>query len=89
MIIDNMMPVTEHLIDANMIYQSHVYILIGGFNPYENNDSHLIPIYGQIKHVPNHQPVYIYIYSFTGDMIYIYIYMYIYIMIIYGARAAK
>jgi len=33
--------------------------LVGGFNPSEKYESQLgllFPIYGKIKHVPNHQP---------------------------------
>jgi hypothetical protein len=35
------------------------YNLIGGFNPLKNISQMglLFPIYGTIKHVPNHQPV--------------------------------
>ena len=44
-------------------YRYMLYILVGGFNPPENisqiGSSSLL---GKIKHVPNHQPVYIYIY---------------------------
>ena len=39
-------------------------LLVGGFNPsekYESQLGSLFPIYGKIKNVPNHQPVYIYI----------------------------
>jgi len=40
----------------------YIYILVGGFNPSEKNMSSSVgmmkfPIYGKIKHVPNHQPV--------------------------------
>ena len=37
----------------------HILILVGGFNPSEKYESQLgllFPIYGTIKHVPNHQP---------------------------------
>ena len=37
----------------------HVLYLVGGFNPAEKYESQLgllFPLYGKIKHVPNHQP---------------------------------
>ena len=43
----------------------YTHILVGGFNPSEKYESQLgllSPIYGKIKKVPNHQPVYRYIY---------------------------
>jgi hypothetical protein len=39
-----------------------IRILVGGFNPSENYESQLgllFPIYGKIKNIPNHQPVFI------------------------------
>ena len=60
----------------------HTYNLVGGFNPSENISQlgWLFPIYGKIKHVPNHQPdIYIYIYIMHIYIItYIYIHKYIY-----------
>ena len=38
----------------------YIYILVGGVNPSEKYESVWMmkfPIYGKIKHVPNHQPV--------------------------------
>ena len=42
--------------------------LVGGFNPSEKYESQmelLFPIWKNISHVPNHQPVYIYIYMYV------------------------
>ena len=46
---------------TNMAIQK--WYLLGGFNPSEKYESQLgllFPIYGKIKHVPNHQPDMIY-----------------------------
>jgi len=43
-----------------LFFLPHQYSLVGGFNPSEKYKSQLgllFPIYGKIKHVPNHQPV--------------------------------
>ena len=42
----------------------YIYTRIGGFNPHEKYESQIgssSQLLGKIKHVPNHQPVYIYI----------------------------
>ena len=49
---------------------------------YESQLGLLVPIYGKIKNVPNHQPyIYVYIYIYMYIYVYIYIYKYIYIYI--------
>ena len=49
----------KHRAVPNLSIVSHSY-LVGGLNPsdkYESQLGWLSPIYGKIKHVPNHQPV--------------------------------
>ena len=49
-----------------------IYILVGGIpTPLKNDGLRqlgllLFPIYGKIKNVPNHQPVYIYTYKYIS-----------------------
>ena len=48
--------------------KSHDLYLVGGFSPSEKYESQLgvwFPIYGKIKHVPNHQPVHTHTYIYT------------------------
>ena len=53
---------TSHVARWLYIYP-YIYTRIGGFNPHEKYESQIgssSQLLGKIKHVPNHQPVYIY-----------------------------
>ena len=61
--------VVEVWLNGNLSHnQQRIYIYISGwwFQPsekYESQIGSLFPVYGKIKHIPNHQPEYIYIYG--------------------------